>query len=230
MPDLNWTLPVARWSVLNADTAAPDVSFIEPMLRRRLSTLSKMALSVAHDCAPIDQPARVVFASRHGEIYRTAELLKSLVQNPPQPLSPNTFSLSVLNAAPGIFSIVRGDHSNITALASGPETLGYALLEAFAQYTAEPQVPVLVIYADETPDPILRSTEDGDAPSYALALWITGDAPSALECGVRNHSSAEIPAYTLCPRQFNAALHCLETHQPACWEGDGSTWFWHWRQ
>ncbi len=228
MPDLNWTLPIARWSALNADTAAPDVGFIEPMLRRRLSTLSKMALSVAHDCAPVDQPARVVFASRHGELYRTAELLKSMVQT--QPLSPNAFSLSVLNAAAGVFSIMRGDHSNITALAAGPETLGYALLEAFAQYTSEPQVPVLVVYADEPLDPIFRSAEDRDVSPNALALWITGDATSTLECCVGDNSSAQKLVSTLYSRQFNAALHCLETHQPACWDGVESTWSWRWRQ
>ena len=52
MPDLHWTIPVARWSSWPAAaTAAPDIGFIEPMVRRRLSTLSRVALKVAHDCA-----------------------------------------------------------------------------------------------------------------------------------------------------------------------------------
>ncbi len=229
MPDLAWTLPVARWSAWSAQTsAAPDVSFIEPMLRRRLSTLSKMGLKVAHDCVSTDQPVRVIFASRHGELRRTTELLKAQAQEPMQSLSPNGFSLSVLNAAAGVFSMMRSDHSNATALAAGSETLGYALLEAFAQYTSDPQAPILVIYADEPPDPIFASVDE-DAPSAALALWIADDAPGVLECRVRSSERVQVPERPLYPRQLNAALHCLETHQATCWEGAGSSWSWQWR-
>ncbi|HWT36772.1 MAG TPA: beta-ketoacyl synthase chain length factor, partial [Paraburkholderia sp.] len=67
MPDLHWTIPVARWSSWPAVAAvAPDLGFIEPMARRRLSTLSRIALKVAHDCAADKPSVRIVFASRHG--------------------------------------------------------------------------------------------------------------------------------------------------------------------
>ena len=129
MPDLHWTIPVARWSSWPAAaSAAPDIGFIEPIVRRRLSTLSRVALKVAHDCVAGSRSTRVVFASRHGELRRTTDILRNISAG--EPVSPTAFSLSVLNAMTGVFGIARGDRSAASAISAGAETLGYALLEA----------------------------------------------------------------------------------------------------
>ncbi|QQC63814.1 beta-ketoacyl synthase chain length factor [Paraburkholderia ginsengisoli] len=173
MPDLHWTIPVGRWSSWPATaSAAPDIGFIEPIVRRRLSTLSKVALKVAHDCVAQDA-VRVVFASRHGELRRTTDILRSISAG--EPVSPTAFSLSVLNAMTGVFGIARGDRSAASAISAGAETLGYALLEAHAQYATQPAAPVLLVYADEPADAAYGTIED-EVQGGAIAILLDSDA------------------------------------------------------
>ncbi|ANB73590.1 beta-ketoacyl synthase chain length factor [Paraburkholderia phytofirmans] len=256
MPDLHWTIPVARWSSWPAAaSAAPDIGFIEPIVRRRLSTLSKVALKVAHDCVAQDE-VRVVFASRHGELRRTTDILRTISTG--EPVSPTAFSLSVLNAMTGVFGIARGDRSAASAISAGAETLGYALLEAYAQYATEPGSPVLLVYADEPADPAYGTIED-EVQGGAIAILLNGEAAAgqlvctlfgagereaaeaaqqashageASEANAANvanaasESSADEPFAT----QSQALLHCLETGRPAVWQGAGAAWHWRWHE
>ncbi|MBB5420828.1 beta-ketoacyl synthase chain length factor [Paraburkholderia atlantica] len=240
MPDLDWTIPVGRWSSWPAAaSAAPDIGFIEPIVRRRLSTLSKVALKVAHDCVA-QQPVRVVFASRHGELRRTTDILRSISAG--EPVSPTAFSLSVLNAMTGVFGIARGDRSAASAVSAGAQTLGYALLEAYAQYATQPDAPVLLVYADEPADSTYGTIEDEvqggaiavllekDARvghmicSLARAHGASGDARGDLRDAARTATS-DAASF---PTQSQALLHCLETGQPACWQRAGVVWQWRW--
>lgn len=246
MPDLHWTIPVARWSSWPAAaSAAPDIGFIEPIVRRRLSTLSRVALKVAHECVA-REPARVVFASRHGELRRTTDILRAISAG--EPVSPTAFSLSVLNAMTGVFGIARGDRSAASAISAGAETLGYGLLEAHAQYLAQPGSPVLLVYADEPADPTYGTIED-EVPGGALAILLDDDAATGhLVCklsagegagiadasdkavapdrptGDANHPVRETRFAT----QSQALLHCLETGNPGAWQHADATWHWSW--
>ncbi|MEC5405164.1 beta-ketoacyl synthase chain length factor [Paraburkholderia sp. MPAMCS5] len=247
MPDLHWTIPVARWSCWPAAaSAAPEIGFIEPIVRRRLSTLSRVALKVAHDCAGNDE-VRVVFASRHGELRRTTDILRAISAG--QPVSPTAFSLSVLNAMTGVFGIARGDRSAASAVSAGPETLGYALLEAYAQYASQPGSPVLLVYADEPADPAYGTIED-EVHGGAMAILLSREgAQGDLVC-TQSASSAALPAdaaQLMPPEEAHAAAagsrtgpsarlatqsqalqHCLETREPAAWQGAGVIWHWSW--
>jgi len=284
MPDPHWTIPVARWSSWPAATsAAPDIGFIEPIVRRRLSTLSRVALKVAHDCVGMTE-ARVVFASRHGELRRTTDILRALSAG--EPVSPTAFSLSVLNAMTGVFGIARGDRSAASAISAGPETLGYALLEAYAQYATQPASPVLLVYADEPADPAYGTIED-EVQGGAIAILLGGEAVQGHLVCTRSAAAGEqegqegqegqasgLPAAsaasatsattaasapstataTTAPSaptatntatpgpepttsakpatrfatQSQALLHCLETGEPAAWQGAGVLWQWGW--
>jgi hypothetical protein len=260
MPDLHWTIPVGRWSSWPAAaSAAPDIGFIEPIVRRRLSTLSKAALKVAYDCVAGD-PVRVVFASRHGELRRTTDILRSISAG--EPVSPTAFSLSVLNAMTGMFGIARGDRSAASAISAGAETLGYGLLEAHTQYATQSASPVLLVYADEPADPAYGTIED-EVQGGAIAVLLdseaaagqmvcsisrAGEAPSqpgdvnqagargAADSGIVAGSSASsgiganaAPASGSFATQSEALLHCLQTGQPACWQRAGTVWQWSWR-
>jgi hypothetical protein len=236
MHDLRWTMPVARWSATAAAVAA-DISFIEPIVRRRLSSLSRIALKVAHDCVAERERVRVVFASRHGELRRTTDILRAISAG--EPVSPTAFSLSVLNAMTGIFGIARGDRSPASAISAGPETLGYALLEAHAQFAADPSSPVLMVYADEPADAAYGTIED-EVQGGALAILLdTHAAAGRLACtisGTGGRSAA--PASTLAPApahdnfrtQSEALQCCLGTHAPAAWQNAGTTWQWSWHE
>ncbi|WP_454872510.1 beta-ketoacyl synthase chain length factor [Paraburkholderia xenovorans] len=243
MPDLHWTIPVARWSSWPAAaSAAPDIGFVEPIVRRRLSTLSRVALKVAHDCVARDA-ARVVFASRHGELRRTTEILRAISAG--EPVSPTAFSLSVLNAMTGVFGIARGDRSAASAISAGAETLGYALLEAHAQYATQPDSPLLLVYADEPADAAYGTIED-EVPGGAIAILLDSEtAPAELVCmvcraGARepvpvreasaSHAGREHGAGSpgFFATQSQALLHSLETGLPAAWQGADASWHWSW--
>jgi len=240
MHDLRWTMPVARWSATAAAVAA-DISFIEPIVRRRLSSLSRIALKVAHDCVAERDRVRVVFASRHGELRRTTDILRAISAG--EPVSPTAFSLSVLNAMTGIFGIARGDRSPASAISAGAETLGYALLEAHAQFAADPSSPVLMVYADEPADAAYGTIED-EVQGGALAILLdTHAAAGRLACTISGTGGlSDAPAPTLAPRlapmpahdnfrtQSEAVQRCLDTQAPAAWQNAGTTWQWSWHE
>ncbi|MFC0399271.1 beta-ketoacyl synthase chain length factor [Paraburkholderia rhizosphaerae] len=247
MTQLHWSLPVARWSSWPvAAAAAPDIGFIEPLVRRRLSSLSRIALKVAHDCAAGRDSVRVLFASRHGELRRTTEILRSI--NAGEPVSPTSFSLSVLNAMTGVFGIARADRSAAGALSAGAETLGYALLEAYAQYATQPSEPVLLVYADELADPAYGAIED-EVNGGALAILIDGSgAQGRLSCRTSSSgaltgraadadaiadrnaagSSADGAPPAVFTTQGEALLHCLDGRTTTQWRRGSVTWEWNW--
>jgi len=222
MHDLRWSLPVARWSSWPAGaTAPPDIGFIEPLVRRRLSALSKMALKVAHDCAADCKAVRLVFASRHGELRRTTRMLEDIAAN--QPVSPTAFSLSVLNAMAGIYSIERRDRSPATAISAGAETLGYALLEAHAQYGADSATPVLVVYADEPADERYGPV-DQEVTAGALAILLDDGAQAQLDCSIGPSPEAQPPLS--CVTQGEVLLRGLAERTTVTWQGSGRCWQW----
>ncbi|KDB09925.1 hypothetical protein LIG30_1127 [Burkholderia sp. lig30] len=228
MPDLSWTLPVAHWSFWSSTAEnAPDVAFIDPMMRRRLSSLSRMALKVAHDCVNAQPQVRMIFASRHGELRRTTDILHGIEAG--KPVSPNAFSLSVLNAMSGLFGIARHDRSPATAISAGAETLGYALLEAHAQYTEQPSAPVLIVYADEPADAAYGAVEQ-DVQRGACALLLDAGQPAAghLTCAVSVDETPETASARHFATQSEALHDCLDAGRAAAWQGAGVTWRWGW--
>ena len=164
---------------------------------------------------------RLVFASQHGELGYTVSLLRALAAE--EPLSPATFSLSVHNSAAGLFSILRADRSESTALAAGDETLGHALLEGFCQLDADPGRPVLVVYADGPLPEEYRTFAEGPQESRALALLLSSEATRT--------ATLEVGAAGAAPRssraQAEAFLAFLAEGRPGTWTGEQRTWSWH---
>ena len=68
---------------LASSDAAPDVSFLPAMQRRRLSRLARMAFSVGWPLAEGLDALPLVFISRHGETPRTFEILSDLAAEQP---------------------------------------------------------------------------------------------------------------------------------------------------
>ncbi|RON15323.1 beta-ketoacyl synthase chain length factor [Pseudomonas frederiksbergensis] len=156
--------------VLEPSDAAPDVSFLPAMQRRRLSRLARMAFSVGWPLADGRQDLPLVFISRHGETPRTFEILSDLATD--QPLSPTQFSLSVHNAVIGLWSIMRGETSEMTALAAAGDGLEHGMLEA-AALLDEGAPAVLLVVTEEQP-PAAYSAWIDDVPfPYAVGLLIT---------------------------------------------------------
>ena len=122
----------------------PDVAFVPPLLRRRLSPLQKVFFHLANFGADAPLPRNVVFASRDGEDTLTRRIVADFQAD--GTVSPQRFSTSVYNAAPGLWSIFTKNPAPYTALAAGDATVRYALLEALGAGVT----PTLFVYAEET--------------------------------------------------------------------------------
>ena len=162
------------------DDSQPDVSFLPALQRRRLSRLARMVFSVTWPLAEAQGPLPLVFVSRHGETPRTLAILTDLANR--EPLSPTQFSLSVHNAIIGLWSILRGDTSEMTALAGEGDGLEHGLLEASLLLEAGAPAVLLVI-AEDLP-PALYTPWIDDVPfPYALALRLTAGREWQLTAG-----------------------------------------------
>lgn len=198
--------------------ASPDVAFVEPMLRRRLSSLEKMSLRVAHDCAHDIPDVRFVYASRHGELTRTTAMLGDLAAE--QELSPTAFSMSVLNATAGLFSILQHNTAPSTAISAAASSFGYGLLEACLQLAAKPEQPVLLVYADEPTPAVYGETAKSSLDAHAIGLLLQTGASRLITCS----TSADDGLPSSEP-QSRAFLRCLESGR-STWHGAGTSWVW----
>jgi hypothetical protein len=150
--------------------AAPDVSFLPAMQRRRLSHLARMAFAVGWPLAEGLQDLPLVFISRHGETPHTFAILSDLANA--QPLSPTRFSLSVHNAVIGLWSIMRGSTCEMTALAAAGDGFEQGMLEA-AGLLHDGAAAVLVIITEERPPQAYRDWVKDVPFDYALGLIVT---------------------------------------------------------
>lgn len=157
---------------LSAEGLALD--FIPAGLRRRCSSFSKVTLAVAHAAASRASKhsnLATVFASAHGESTITANLLREIAAN--QPLSPMGFSLSVHNAASGLYSIATHNTAPATALAAGPHTFVMGLCEAFLLLRETPTPGVLYVFSDDlVPEIFLGGSSTPQTTPYALAMLL----------------------------------------------------------
>lgn len=150
----------------------PDVKFVAPMMRRRLSGLSRMAFRVAADCledAP-DSPT-FVFCSRYGEYARSFGILEGVSAG--NPVSAAAFSMSVHNTATSLFSIETKDRSPSTALAGGEATLETGFLEAWSLLINGAASSVLLIYHDERLPELYRQQKTTVAHDGAIAMLLS---------------------------------------------------------
>lgn len=167
-------------SIADDGEQAPDVSFLPAMQRRRLSRLARMAFAVGWPLAEDQGELPLVFVSRHGETPRTFEILSDLANG--EPLSPTQFSLSVHNAVIGLWSIMRGEHSEMSAIAAEGDGFEQGIVEA-AGLLHDGAPAVLLIIAEEQP-PQAYSPWIDDVPfAYALGLLLTPGDDWSLSLG-----------------------------------------------
>jgi len=172
-PGLSTPEEWSAWAANDAGLAgeeSPKVPELPALVVRRASRADRIALRAAFDCcAGITGPLPTVFASRHGEVHRSLELLEALAKE--EALSPTSFSLSVHNAAAGLFSIGRKDRSPSTSLAAGLDSLPMAVLEA-AGMLAEGAPRVLVVAQEEPLPPPFQPYVAEREPCAAVALLL----------------------------------------------------------
>lgn len=160
-------------------TDVPALTAMAPMLRRRVNAIGRAALHPAY-AVTVPSPAvpgtPAVFASRHGDTRRAFEMLSELAAG--EPLSPTAFGLSVHNAIGALFTIDRGDASNLQAVAAGRDTVEAAVTEACGLLADGAQEVLLVCYDAPMPE---AYAEFADEPACLFGwAWRIGP-PSAGE-------------------------------------------------
>ena len=126
---------------------APDVSFVPPLVRRRLSPLQKIYFALARQIEPpAPIPPIFIFASRDGEDTLTRRIVDDFHAD--GSVSPHRFSSSVYNAAPGLWSVFTKNVAPYTAIAAGDDTIECGLIETLAALKSGRDA--VLVYAEET--------------------------------------------------------------------------------
>jgi len=179
-------LEILRWAFWSPETREPSLwpaadpgsqsasvvpdHAIPALHRRRMSTLSKMAVQTALEATEGERPDFLVFCSQHGELKRTSDLLAAIVAR--GELSPTSFSQSVHNASAGLFTIITTSQAPATSLAAGPGTFAYGWIEAEAFVAANPERRALLVSYDESLPPEYRPYSSQQQRPHSLALLL----------------------------------------------------------
>lgn len=189
-----------------------------PLLRRRLGRADRQGIEAAwelgasHGCFPI------AWASRHGQIVRSAHLLHALARA--ETPAPMDFSLSVHNAPLGLLGIASNGQQAASAVAAGDESLVAALLEAQG-WIVEGAEQALVIHADEAPPPEYAGIWDGDCADVGLALRLgTAGQPIRLSLSQETGPQSNEPLPVLLLRFLASGAVTGE------WRRGERTWRW----
>ena len=201
---------VASYAAWRADetSAKPDVSFIPPLERRRLTGVERAALAVAWQVRP-EGEVPVVFASRWGEIGVTVKLMTQFHAD--REMSPAGFSASVHNAAPGAFSLLTHNHAPYTAIAARERSLEAGLLEALTQGAAARsasgpyQGAVVFVFAEEATPAFYAPAFGPLQPACALAVRLEPGRGAACCARAGGPFRADFRSAELPPVSFDEA-------------------------
>lgn len=222
-PGLESATDWQAWSqqpkVLAPSDAAPDVSFLPAMQRRRLSRLARMAFSVGWPLAEGHEALPLVFISRHGETPRTFDILSDLAAD--QPLSPTQFSLSVHNAVIGLWSILRGETSEMTALAAAGDGLEHGLIEACGLLNEGAPAVLLIVTEEQPPEAYAQWIDDVPFP-YAVGLLLTPGEQWQLSLA----TSTSVPVKTRWPHALELLRHMHSAHTAFQHSWKNRVWNW----
>ena len=168
----------SNWCTAPTELAAegrPDARFLPAMLRRRCGSLARIMLTAAFDCCEQAELAEVatVFASRHGNINESIDLLDRLAEH--QPLSPTAFSHTVHNAQAGLFSIAAANRRASSSIAAQQDSFACGYLEALTLLERDPERPVLLVVGDVPLAPTFAPLVDEPPGAYGLGLLLARD-------------------------------------------------------
>lgn len=195
-------------------------SNIPAMTRRRMSTLSKVAVHTAIELLNSEQVDYLIFASRHGELARSTQLILDILSN--EGASPMAFSQSVHNTAAGLTTIVTKQTLPATSIAAGDNTLQQALIEAYAFLQTNSAKKVLLVNFDQPIPSIYNKIPELDYPCFALGLILSAGNTYSIT-GKNNDSINDLPQY---PQALQLAEHLWGGNKS--WQITSATTSWSW--
>ena len=208
-------------SALGFTDTGMDASILSPMVRRRTSNATRVAITAAGracaaaGCKPV-LPA--IFVSAVGEMQVTDRLCHAITRHE-FPLSPTLFHNSVHNTAAGYWSMATGSMASMQAMGALDDGFALGLLEAWCQLQTVTEQILLVVFDETMPAQLL--------PDYA---WKTCAFALVLDRGNRDRpllhrpfqptaTNPDLPA-TMFPAH-NPAMACLPLFQALQQGGSG---------
>ena len=224
----------AEWQTWSTNLAWPDngtteFKAIPPMMRRRMSVQSKLAVQTALTLLKDTSVDFLVFASRHGELHRTATLIQSILEG--DDASPMAFSQSVHNTAAGLTTIAAKAPIPLTSIAAGQDTFHNALIEAYLYLHQYPSHRVLVIDFDQPLPELYQEYETQHYADYALGLVLTAGSEYSISRATTSNSIASSPiandrSTADLPQGLQTLQNILQNTQRWTIVGKHQTWSW----
>ena len=205
--------------------AMPALPEVPPMQRRRIERLGRMAVQVAYWCDPAGREAMpLVFASRHGDVQRSLELLRQQAQG--EPMSPTQFGLSVHNAIAALYSIVRGQRGNYLALAAGKATAETALVDVVGLLADGAPEVLVVVYDTGLPAAYAGFADEPEARhAWCWRVRAGGEGARLLLDWQAGQEESEAGAAAL-PASLDVLRFLLSGDAVHVGHGDGVHWCW----
>ncbi|MEL1264370.1 beta-ketoacyl synthase chain length factor [Pseudoxanthomonas putridarboris] len=213
----------APWRPVGEDM--PALPEVPPMQRRRIERLGRMAIQTAWWCQQAQADSvPLVFASRHGDVARSMELLDALANG--QPLSPTTFGLSVHNAIAALYSIIRGQHGNYLAIAGGKATAETACVEAAGLLADGAGEVLLVVYDAPLPE-VYRNFADEPDAGFAWCWRLGRQDDDGIKLKLSWEAATEsVPATGGLPHGLDVLRFLLAGEPALALVEDGVRWQW----
>jgi len=152
-------------------------SILAPMLRRRTSTATKMAITALDQAckeAGMGTDLPVIFTSSIGEMGVTDRLCRAIAGSR-LPISPTQFHNSVHNTAAGYWSLTVNSMAPMQSMAGMEDSFAMGLLEAYCQLQSGVECVLLVSYDESMPAELL--------PDYQWQACSTAWVLSTLDTG-----------------------------------------------
>ena len=155
--------------------AGVDTSILSPMLRRRTSNATRVAITAAGRAvaaAGCNPGLPAIFVSAVGEMQVTDKLCRSITRQE-FPLSPTLFHNSVHNTAAGYWSMATGSMASMQAMGALDDGFALGLLEAWCQLQTVTERVLLVVFDETMP---LHLLPDYAWKTCAFALVLDRDS------------------------------------------------------
>ncbi|AUL95016.1 beta-ketoacyl synthase chain length factor [Vibrio vulnificus] len=213
-----------EWANTGSHPESFDItaSNIPAMMRRRMSSLSKLAVHAAIELLNQNDVDYMVFSSRHGELHRSIALVKDILLG--EEASPMAFSQSVHNTAAGLTTIATKKPIPLTSIAAGKNTFQSALTEAYLFLSIHPDAKVLLVDFDEPLPQDYAEFETQTYRGYALAMLVSAGQQFAAEA----HSAQQPPEHEL-PQALQFFRGFLQDSVTQ-WSITGSRQTWTWNK
>jgi len=159
------------WSPGEGSADAPPLPFVSPMLRRRLSQLSRMAIHAIHEVSQGRQDVKITFCSEYGEIAQQLKISEEILES--GKVSPAKFSNSVFNTPVALATIAEKNTAGYSAISAGKDSFYYGLCECIAALRSGADKERILVNGEELIPESYQVLAGGANTPFVLALFLS---------------------------------------------------------